>query len=313
MSKSVASPKPTIVFFGNERLATGVTTLCPTLHALIDSGYTVAAVVTDYKEVHSRSTRTLEIKNLADKHNIPVLLPRKPADIIEQLRSYDAAIGVLVAYGKIIPKSVIDLFPRGIINIHPSLLPLHRGPTPIESVLLSDERKTGVSIMQLSKAMDAGPVYAQQTFDPSLDLAKASKQLLADTSLSMGGELLLKHLPAIIDGSLTPKPQNNSKATYDSLIQKSDGEIDWKKPAEKLEREIRAYAAWPGSRTVIAGKQVTVIEANVTTEIGHPGSFAAKAGRLILHCAYGALEIKRLKPAGKPEMSAQAFLAGNKL
>src|SRR5687768_5637113 len=113
----------TLVFFGNERLATGVTTTAPTLRLLIGSGFDVAAVVTNFTPGQGRNARQLEIQAVAESANIPVLIPHKPADIAKQLASYGAEIGVLVAYGKIVPQSIINIFPKGIVNIHPSLLP----------------------------------------------------------------------------------------------------------------------------------------------------------------------------------------------
>ena len=146
-----------VIFFGNERLATGVTTTAPTLRALIAAGYELVAVVSHYEQANSRTSRDLEIAAVAKEQNIPLLLPNKPSEIFEQLKSFNADVGVLVAYGKIIPQSIIDIFHKGIINIHPSALPMHRGPTPVESVMLNGESFTAVSVMQLVSAMDAGP------------------------------------------------------------------------------------------------------------------------------------------------------------
>jgi methionyl-tRNA formyltransferase len=153
-----------IVFFGNERLATGVTTTAPTLQALIDAGYEVCAlVVAQNQSGASRKARKLEVAEIAEQHGIPVLVPAKLDDIAGQLKDYGAEIGILVAFGKIVPQAILDIFPHGIINIHPSLLPKHRGSTPIESAILFGENETGVSLMQLVQKMDAGPVYAQET------------------------------------------------------------------------------------------------------------------------------------------------------
>lgn len=309
--------KPKLVFFGNERLATGHVTSAPVLRMLVAAGYDVVAVVSNYSQSQSRKSRQLEIAEVARELGIPLLLPTKPSEIIEQLHDFKAVAGVLVAYGKIVPQSVIDIFPRGIVNIHPSLLPLHRGPTPIESVMLSGELETGVSLMQLSKAMDAGGVYAQvrYTLAEGLGLwpAKLTKQVLADTLLSMGGELLNKYLPAILEGSLLPAAQDEATATYDKLIKKSDGIVNLTLPAKQIERQIRAFAGWPGSSLEIAGRNVTVIKASLVADSGVPRTVTVVNGRLLVHGTYGALEIKRLKPAGKSEMEARAFLAGNKI
>lgn len=297
--------KPTIVFFGNERLATGFTTDAPTLRALVEAGYHVAAVVSNFERSRSRNARKLEIEQVAQELGIPVLLPAKPADIIDELRSFDATVGVLVAYGKIVPESIIDVFPRGIVNIHPSLLPLHRGPTPIESVILNGETETGVSIMQLVKAMDAGPVYAQQRLTLRGD---ETKYELASTLLNIGKDMLIEHLPAIIDGSLQPTVQDDGAATYDDKLNPESSVLDFSKPAERLEREIRAYADWPKSRTRLANKDVIITAAHIETDADNNG----KPG-IIIETTTQRLVIDKLKPAGKAEMTAQAFMAGNKV
>lgn len=301
-----------IVFFGNERLATGANTTAPTLTRLIEEGYDVKAVVASNDFSASRKQRILEVAEVAQKHNIPLLLPKNLKEISEELRALKAEIGVLVAYGKMVPQSVIDIFPYGIVNIHPSLLPLHRGPTPIESVILRGEQQTGVSLMKLVKAMDAGPVYDQKTVSLK---GTESKQQLADTLLKIGSESLLSVLPAILESNIEPKPQNDSMATYDNLIDKKAGYIDWQKPAIQLEREIRAYATWPGSRTTLAGKEVIITRAHVDSELKtdtNPGNIKIINGTIAVSTKNGTLIIECLKPAGKPEMAASAFIAGHK-
>lgn len=298
----------TIVFFGNERLATGVVTTAPTLRALIAAGYNVAAVISNYEQGKSRRSRKLEIADVAAQHNIPLLLPARPSDIVDELRMFNAKVGVLVAYGKIVPQSIIDLFPAGIINIHPSLLPLHRGPTPIESALLNGEQETGVSLMQLAKAMDAGPVYIQEKV--SIE-AGASKQDLADTLLTKGACMLIEHLPAILNGSLAPKPQDDERATYDNKIYKGADNLDWSKPAMQLEREIRAFLEWPKSRTRLAGKEVIITKAHVAAGTGDPGTVWRDGKQFGLYTGKDILVIDTLKPAGKHAMNAEAFLAGH--
>jgi methionyl-tRNA formyltransferase len=300
-----------VVFFGNERLATGVTTTAPTLQGLIDRDYDVAAVVVNYTAPLSRTaaSRELEVIKIAKKHNIPVLSPHKLSDIADDLAKLNVTVGVLLAYGRIIPQNIIDLFPRGIVNIHPSLLPLHRGSTPIESVMLDGGRTTGVSLMQLAKEMDAGPVYAKGTINLKGD---ESKQSLYNQLLDLGDALLFKHLPAILDESLKPVAQDSSKATYDKMITKEDGIIDWHKSAERLEREIRAFAEWPKSRTQLAGKDVVITKAHIVKKDGTTGSCVMSDKELIVFCGTDALSIDLLKPAGKNEMTSEAFLAGHK-
>lgn len=301
-----------IVFFGNERLATGVETTAPTLTRLIKAGYNVVAVVASNDFSTSRKQRRLEVAEIANSHNIPVFLPKNLSEIRDELRMLHAEAGVLVAYGKMIPPSIISIFPRGIINIHPSLLPLHRGPTPIESVILNGEQVTGVSLMGLVKEMDAGPIYSQK--EMIID-GSETKQQLADTLLDLGGDMLLEDLPAILEGSTEPYSQDSSRATYDRLISKKDGAINWEKSAKQLEREIRAYSAWPGSYTKLAGKDVIITKAHIhqDNERSSPGTIKlSKDGSILVDTNDGTLAIDNLKPAGKKEMPATAFVAGHR-
>jgi methionyl-tRNA formyltransferase len=301
---------PRIVFFGNERLATGVTTTAPTLQGLVDADYNVVAVISHNESTTSRSQRTLEVAEVAEKHGIPVLLPAKPADIADQLKELQPDIGVLAAYGKIVPQSVIDLFSHGIINIHPSLLPLHRGPIPIESVILNGEAKTGVSIMQLVKEMDAGPLYGHAEIKLNGD---ETKEALAEHLLEIGGKMVVELIPGILDGSLVAVPQTDENATYDDLITKADSLLDFSKPAVKLEREVRAYLEWPKSRTTIGGKEVVITKAHIIDGNGNPGDIWRDGKEFGFYTSDGIFVIDSLKPAGKSEMPAAAFLAGYRL
>lgn len=298
-----------VVFFGNERLVSGLEkTDAPILRGLIDRGYDVVAVVSHHSSSSSRNQRRLEVADIAKDHHIPLLLPNRPSEIIDELKALDADIAVLAAYGRIVSQQVIDIFPYGIINIHPSLLPQYRGPTPIESVLLHGDSETGVSIMQLSAGMDEGPVYAQAI----LPVAGNEKKFdlyarIVDTSTN----LFFDVFPKIIDGSLLPTPQDGTDATYSKLIQKSDGIIDWHKPATQIEREIRAYTGWPQSSTTLGDMDVVITDAQVA-QMGpaQPGQIMGEKKRLCIGTGADWLEITSLKPTGKKEMPVTAFLAG---
>ncbi len=297
----MTSTSKTLLFFGNERLSGGFEPSgAPTLQALIEAGYNVRAVIAHHNQTHSRTKRQLEIEVIAKAHNIPVLLPEKPADIMAELVDFQAEAAVLVAYGKLIPQAVIDVFPKGIINIHPSLLPLYRGPTPIEQAIRDGVQKTGVSLMGLNSGMDNGPIYAQQEFvlsDNQVKLELTRKLLYA------GGELLIKNLPAILDGSLTGKPQDEAAASFTSLLTKVDARLSVSKNAEELEREVRAFALWPKSKASFFGNDITVLKAQVIPE--------KNPNILVLECAdKSLLEITQLvAPSGKT-MSGADFIRG---
>ena len=307
------SAMPTIVFFGNERIATGVTTTVPTLKALLAAGYNIAAIVIAQGDIgHSRKARKLEVLELAEQHNIPIATPTKLAEIAEDLASYQADVGVLVAFGKLVPQSIIDLFPAGIINIHPSLLPQHRGSMPLESALLHGDKTTGVSLMGLVSKMDAGPVYAQQTV--ALD-GDETKQALADKLLQLGGGMLLQTLPKIISGGCQPSQQDDSRATYDARIAKNAGTLgqcDWDQPAATIERMVRAYAGWPRVRTRIGATDIIITGSHVEIGSGAPGSLWLQNHNLGIYTADGVLVIDELLPLGKKEMTGSAFIAGYK-
>ncbi len=295
------SKRPTLVFFGNERLATAVKTDAPTLRALVAAGYHVAAVVTNHSEAISRQKRELEIVAVAHAYHIPVLMPDNLVNIADKLKGYGAEAAVLVAYGKIIPKSIIDIFPKGIINIHPSLLPKMRGSTPVEMAILDGLDKTGVSLMSLSAEMDAGPVYSQQEQPLS---GIESKQELATSLLNLGVELLIKNLDDILAGNLKPKVQDETEATYTRLLTKQDGHLNFDLPAEKIERQVRAYLGFPKSRTEIFGREVVITNARVAD--------GEDDGELVLKFNPGYLEVKELiAPSGR-SMSGADFIRGYK-
>lgn len=300
-SQTAISSKTKIVFFGNERLASGLrSTDAPILSGLIERGYNIVAIVSHYTDARSRNGRKLEVADIAAKHNIPLLLPDRPTDIAEQLAAFNAEIAVLVAYGKIIPQSIIDIFPKGIVNIHPSLLPKYRGPTPIETPILNGDTSTGVSIMQLASGMDNGPIYAQEEVPLKGTETKFELyQTLANTS----SHLFFKIFPSIIDQTLHPAPQDNSKATYCHLLKKSDGIIiPSTMTTLEAERKVRAYLGFPKTKLDIFDHQIIITKAHITDTQKTP---------LDIQCQDGAfLSIDELiGPSGKL-MTAEAFLNG---
>lgn len=303
-----------IIYFGNERLVSGLShTNAPILRGLIERGHDIAAVVSHHAGSTSRNQRDLEVAKIAEEHGIPIFLPNSPSEIMDELRALDADIAVLAAYGRIISQQVIDIFPMGIVNIHPSLLPKYRGPTPIESAILNGDQETGVSIMQLTAGMDEGPIYAQRTVQIE---GNEEKFHLYSEIVSVSSQLFFEVFPQIVDETLKPTPQDDTNATYSMLIQKSDGVIDWSKPAEQIEREIRAYAGWPQSRTRLGDIDVIVLDSTVIpTDIDTtPGKieilYDENAKTLRVQTARGTLEINRVKPLGKKEMPITAFLTG---
>lgn len=290
----------TLIFFGNERLVSGLkSTDAPVLTKLIEAGYTIAAVVSHHSNSKSRSQRPLEVAEVAKQHNIPVFLPNKPAEILDQLAAFNADAAILVAYGRIIPQRIIDIFPKGIINIHPSLLPHYRGPTPIESAIINGDTKTGFSIMKLTSGMDEGPVYMQKSVDlhgteTKFDLYQKLSKLSAET--------LIEVLPSILDGSLLPTAQDDNKASYCHLLAKSQSTFDLSQhTAAEAERIVRAHLVFPKSKVHIGELLVVITKSHVAT---------SKTSILDLPTKQDYLHIDELITPNGKKMDGDAFLRG---
>ncbi len=283
-----------IVFFGNEKLATGISSGSTTVDNLLKAGHKI-------KKIYTKNEEDIKI------NDIPISTSRNVDNIAAELKELRPQIGVLVAYGIIVPKNIIEIFPNGILNIHPSLLPRGRGPSPIEQTILEGDNHTGVSIMQLSEEMDKGPVLAQKSIDLS---GKESKQELADLLLGIGNDLLIRCLDDIKSNRFTGSTQPEADTTYTHKINKSDGIINWNKAADVLYREIRAYAGWPKSRTTLKDISCIITDAEIAEASGRPGDFTISNKELLIHTSKGALLIKKIQPSGKKEMSTEEFLRG---
>ncbi|HVO86140.1 MAG TPA: methionyl-tRNA formyltransferase [Candidatus Binatia bacterium] len=284
-----------LIFFGTEDFS------ATSLRALLDGEYEIAAVVTkpDAKAGRGQKLSLSKVKQLAQQADIRLFQPEKVADINEQLASLEVDYAVLVAYGKIIPSSTLGIFAGGIINLHPSLLPKYRGPSPIETAILNGDEKTGVSLIKLTSGMDEGPIYVQKVVDI---LPDANRLSLSAFLSKIGSELLVDKLPDILSGNLEPKPQDNSAATYCNLLSKQDGLVDWSEPAVTIERKIRAFLGYPRSRTKLHDKDVIITRARVADD--------KQNGSLVVGCNPGWLEILELiAPSGR-SISGADFLRG---
>ena len=269
--------------------------------------YSVEAVITKPKTIS-------QMKAIAPKIPVHSVSDRQELDQLILKLEFKSKIAILIDFGIIVSQSVIDYFPKGIINSHFSLLPQLRGADPITFAILSGQKQTGVSLMLLVEKMDEGPLLAQASYTiPKEATTTELTKALIDLSAS---ELKLI-VPLYLHNELTPVPQDQGniagikEASYSRKLTKQDGIIDWAKPAAQLEREVRAFIEWPKSQTTLAGREVIVTQATVSPKNGQaPGSVIIEEKHLYVYCGEGSLEIKRLKPAGKPEMSAAAFLAG---
>ncbi|HSX18360.1 MAG TPA: methionyl-tRNA formyltransferase [Candidatus Saccharimonadales bacterium] len=284
-----------LVFFGTEDFSN------ISLIRLIKEGWNIVAVVTKPDSPSGRGQELKQplVKQTAKEANVKVFQPDKVLDIKVELAALGSSHGILVSYGKILPQEIIDIFPDGIINVHPSLLPKYRGPSPIEVAILNGDSETGVSLMKLTIGMDEGPVYAQKVvkIPPSVD-----KRVLYEHLAQVGADFLAEKLPMIIDSSLTPQSQDDSKTSYTKLLKKEDGIVDWQKPAEVIERQVRAFAGWPKSQAKILDQGVIITKSRAAKD--------QNDGDLVMKCNPGYLEIEKLiAPSGR-SMSGADFLRG---
>lgn len=244
------------------------------------------------------------VAKIARQFDIPVLQPHRLRDITEDLTGFKAQAGVLVSYGKIVPQSIIDIFPSGIINIHPSLLPKYRGPSPIESAILNDDRETGITLMSLEKEMDAGPIYLQKTITLFGDETKPE---LYDRFSKIGAEMLSKNLSSILDGKLPSKPQEDSLVTYCSLIKRErDGFIDPRSmTAKECHSRVRAFLGWPKTRMGFLSENLIITKTRILAD------FEGEKWPDVVHCKDDTyLQIVELvAPSGK-QMKTADYLRG---
>ena len=301
-----------IIFFGTPEFGATI------LGNLIKKSFKPVLVITapDKPAGRGKKITSSPVKKLALKHRIKVFQPEKLSDkaiqLIEQLKP---ELGVLASYGKILPAKLIEIFPKGIINVHPSLLPKYRGPSPVSEAILQGEEKTGVTLALLTPKVDAGPILSQEEIPIS---PKDTTPRLTKKLALLGSKVLLQVLPLYLKGSLKLRKQDEEQATYTHLIIKKQGQINWRKSATFLDRQIRAFTGWPGSFTFWKKNskkiRLQIIKARAETLGYHflePGRvFLDKDKNLSVACKRGYLVIEKIKPEGKRKLSAQEFLNG---
>lgn len=290
-----------VVFFGSGPVA------AESLRRL-NADFRIEAVITKPQPAHHKEP--FPVLELAEALGLKIFTPNGKAELSElfHTKPVSSRLGIVIDYGFIINQDVIDCFPLGIINSHFSLLPQWRGADPISFSILSGQSETGVSLMVINQKMDEGQLIARGTI--TIDDGATTPSLTAEL-IDLSHTLLRRALPDYVSGQIQPYDQQG-EATYSRKLSKADGVIDWTKPAEVLEREIRTFIEWPKSRTTLAGKDVVITDAQVVSEGGVPGTPEVHGKQLIVYCGEDALLIHRLKPAGKNEMTAEAFLAGHK-
>jgi methionyl-tRNA formyltransferase len=302
-----------IVFMGTPDFAV------PVLERIIEDGHEVCCVITQPDKARNRGKKMqfTPVKEVAVAHDIPVLQPERiknSPETVEHLRSLHPEIMVVVAYGQIIQKELLTLPKYGCINVHASLLPKLRGASPIQHAILSGEKETGVTIMQMGEGLDTGDMLSRAT----MEIGSLNGAQLHDALAKLGAELLSETLPKLQAGEIVPEPQDDSLSTYAGLITKQDGKIDFHRSAEEIERQIRAFDPWPGafcsygdvvwkiwSSQVIKGAEPAQAQ---------PGTILqAKDQGIDVQCGKDILRITELQLPGKKRMSTDAFLRGNRI
>lgn len=305
--------KSKIIFFGSSSFSSAI------LETILKK-YNVAAVVTQPERIAGRNKEIVQtaVSETASKRGLLTFKPEVLKD--QRFRESLAAVGsdmfVVLAYGKIIPKDILNLAKKGAINIHPSLLPKYRGPSPIHAVLLNGDAQTGVSIILMDEQMDHGPVLIQR----AIPIAVQDKFPELEAKLcKLSQEMIIEALDRLVTGSIQPKEQNHADATFCKIITKEDGKIDWSETKDKIYNKFRAFVLWPGIWTTWSGKILKITNCapsaialgNPREGISPPGTVRIGSGKILMSCSNGSLEILELQLEGRRRMQAQEFLNGH--
>jgi methionyl-tRNA formyltransferase len=304
-----------VTFFGTPDFAV------PSLRALVGEGFDVVAVVTQPDAPQGRSRSTLippPVKSVAEAEELYVLQPEKPTDpaFLAQLRELKPDIGVVVAYGHILKPALLALPPRGMVNVHPSLLPALRGAAPVEWAVIRDFETTGVTIMQLDAGMDSGPILHQipHRLDPDVTGGELAAHLA-----EMGAQALIETLALLeqSDPPPTPVPQNEAHATLAPKLTRETARIDWTKDARQVSCLIRGLDPRPGAWTALngGGVEIKLFAPKVVAQPSQraPGEVLAAGDSLVIATGGGTIEIFEVQPAGKERMAAKDWLRGARL
>jgi methionyl-tRNA formyltransferase len=299
------------VFMGTPQFAVTI------LESLLQSSYQVLAVYTQPDKPAGRGRPVVfpPVKKLALERQIPIIQPEtfKSSGVVEELASFQPELIIVAAFGFILPPAVLSLPKFGCLNVHPSLLPRHRGPSPVANTILCGDELTGVTIMVMDAGLDTGPILAQKKVVVSFtDTTGSLSSKLAD----VGAKLLLETLPKWLGGELRPQAQDESQATYSKLITSEDAEIDWHLSAVELWRRVRAYNPWPSCYTWYQGKRLKVHEAIpfgdvAEGEIGEVVALAEQPGVGVV-TKQGILGLCQVQLEGRREMSADDFVRGKR-
>jgi methionyl-tRNA formyltransferase len=295
-----------IVFFGTPIFAVA------SLQALLNGRFTVAGVVTQPDKPQGRSRSDLippPVKVAAQAAGIPVLQPVRPVGDVftASLRRLEPDLGIVVAYGHILRPEVLSVPPRGMINVHASLLPRHRGAAPIQHAILAGDGETGISIMQMEEGLDSGPVlYHVATPIGTDETAGALARRLAD----LGSAALVEAISLYSSGLAHPQVQDHSKATYAPKLDRDLAHLAWQRDAAALVRQIRAFDPAPGAWSNLNDGTLKLFGATQAPGSGEPGTVLETGGRLVVAAGSGAVAVSEVQPAGKTRLPVEAWLRG---
>lgn len=282
----------------------------PTLGALANAYQVVGAVTQpDRASGRGRELKPPPVKLLAQELGIPVIQPEKlrQAEAMEQLRLWNPDLIVVAAFGQILKKDVLYLPRFGCINVHASLLPRWRGAAPINAAILHGDEETGITIMKMDVGLDTGPILTQR----SLRLSREDTAGSVFEKLShLGADLLIETLPDYLSGKIQPTPQSEEGMTYAPMLKKEEGQLDFARPAEELERRIRAFNPWPGAFMDFDGMSLKIHRAHVAEGEAEVGQRLIYEDQPAVGAGGGLLILDEVQPAGKKSMSGKAFLAG---
>ena len=296
------------VFMGSPEFA------LPTLESLKNQTQIVGVVTQpDRPAGRGREVSSPPVKILSDRLGLPVIQPEKlrAPEAMNQLRAWRPEIVVVAAFGQILRPEMLSLPEYGCLNLHASLLPRHRGASPIAAAILSGDTETGITLMQMDPGLDTGPILGQSRLP--IDPSDTAESLGRKLSL-LAAETLTRLLPVYLQGKIVPQPQEESLATYAPQLRKEDGRLDFQQPAAILERKVRAFHPWPGAYVLWKGQPLRILEGEaVTGEPDDAAGLTVESSRFpAIHTADGLLVLRKVQPAGKRPMAGDEFLRGAK-
>jgi methionyl-tRNA formyltransferase len=298
-----------VVFFGTPAFA------APALTHLLDEGYLVVGVVTQPDRPRGRGhhVSAAPVKALADARGLPVTQPTRLSDpaFLAAVRAWQPDLGIVAAYGRLLPQALIDIPPRGLLNVHASLLPRWRGAAPVHRAVIAGDQTTGVTIMRVVLALDAGPMLAIDELP--IGAEDASDELEARLS-ERGARLLMETIGRMNRGPVDEIPQDDTRATYAARLTREDSHIDWARPATRIHDQIRGLHPWPLAAARLHGRRVILRRAVVSSRDGSSAPAGtvveAHADRLVVSTSPGLLQLTELQPEGGRALDARAFLNG---